>query len=84
MHLVVMETAAILVHGLNRFSLRTKMVAMAVAKLLLCCDIICKCDFFATAYLITEVGMASGGSRGVSTVFSETQWWIQRGFHGFH
>ena len=37
-----METAAILVHSLNRFSLCTKMAAMVVAKLLLCCDIICK------------------------------------------
>ena len=37
-----METAAILVHSLNRFSLCTKMAAVAVAKLLLCCDIICK------------------------------------------
>ena len=32
-----METAAILVHSLNRFSLCTKMAAVAVAKLLLCC-----------------------------------------------
>ena len=37
-----METAAILVHSLNRFSLCTKMAAVVVAKLLLCCDIICK------------------------------------------
>ena len=37
-----METAAILVHSLNRFSLCTKMAAVAVAKLLLCRDIICK------------------------------------------
>ena len=37
-----METVAILVHSLNRFSLCTKMAAVAVAKLLLCCDIICK------------------------------------------
>ena len=36
------EMAAILVHSLNRFSLCTKMAAMAVAKLLLCCVIICK------------------------------------------
>ena len=42
MHPFAMEMAAILVHGLNRFSLCTKMAAMAVAKLLLCCDIICK------------------------------------------
>ena len=35
-------TAAILVHILNRFSLCTKMAAVAVVKLLLCCDIICK------------------------------------------
>ena len=42
MHPFAMETAAILVHSLNRFSLCTKMAAMAVAKLLLCCDIICK------------------------------------------
>ena len=42
MHSFAMETAAILVHSLNRFSLCTKMAAMAVAKLLLCCDIICK------------------------------------------
>ena len=37
-----METTAILVHSLNRFSFYTKMAAVAVAKLLLCCDIICK------------------------------------------
>ena len=42
MHPFAMETVAILVHSLNRFSLCTKMAAMAVAKLLLCCDIICK------------------------------------------
>ena len=42
MHPFAMETAAILVHSLNRFSLCTKMDAMAVAKLLLSCDIICK------------------------------------------
>ena len=42
MHPFAMETAAILVHSLNRFSLCTKMAAVAVAKLLLCCDIICK------------------------------------------
>ena len=36
------ETAAILVHSLNRFSLCTKMAA--VTKVLLCCDIICKCS----------------------------------------
>ena len=41
MHLFAMEMAAILVHSLNRFSLCTKMAAVAVAKLLLCCDI-CK------------------------------------------
>ena len=29
---------------LTRFSLCTKMTAVAVAKLLLCCDIICKCS----------------------------------------
>ena len=33
---------AILVHSFNRFSLCTKMTAVVVAKLLLCCDIICK------------------------------------------
>ena len=37
-----METAAILVHSLNELSLCTKMAAVTVAKLLLCCDIICK------------------------------------------
>ena len=37
-----METAAILVHSLNKFSLCTKMAILAVAKLLLCCNIICK------------------------------------------
>ena len=42
MHPFAMEMAAILVHSLNRFSLCTKMAAVAVAKLLLCCDIICK------------------------------------------
>ena len=42
MHPFVMETAAILVHSLNRFSLCTKMAVVAVAKLLLCCDIMCK------------------------------------------
>ena len=42
MHLFAMETAAILVHSLNRFSLCTKMAAVAVARLLLCCNIICK------------------------------------------
>ena len=42
MHPFAMETTAILVHSLNRFSLCTKMAAVAVAKLLLCCDIICK------------------------------------------
>ena len=42
MHPFAMETAAILVHSINRFSLCTKMVAVAFAKLLLCCDIICK------------------------------------------
>ena len=42
MHPFAMETVAILVHSLNRFSLCTKMAAAAVAKLLLCCDIICK------------------------------------------
>ena len=41
MHPFAMEMAAILVHSLNRFSLCTKMAAVAVAKLLLCCDI-CK------------------------------------------
>ena len=35
MHSFAMETAAILVHSLNRFSLCTKMAAVAVAKLLL-------------------------------------------------
>ena len=44
MHPFAMETAAILVHSLNRFSLCTKMAAVAVAQLLLCCDIICKCS----------------------------------------
>ena len=44
MHPFAMETAAILVHSLNRFSLCTKLAAVAVAKLLLCCDIICKCS----------------------------------------
>ena len=44
MHPFAMETAAILVHSFNRFSLCTKMAAVAVAKLLLCCDIICKCS----------------------------------------
>ena len=34
MHPFAMETAAILVHSLNRFSLCTKMAAVAVAKLL--------------------------------------------------
>ena len=38
MHPFAMETAAILVHGLNRFSLCTKMATMTVAKLLLCYD----------------------------------------------
>ena len=42
MHPFAMETTAILVHSLNRFSFCTKMAAVAVAKLLLCCDIICK------------------------------------------
>ena len=42
MHPFAMEMAAILVHSLNRLSLCTKMAAVAVAKLLLCCDIICK------------------------------------------
>ena len=42
MHPFAMETAAILVHSLNRFSLCTKMTAVVVAKLLLCCDIISK------------------------------------------
>ena len=42
MHPFAMETAAILVHSLNRLSLCTKMAAVAVAKLLLCCDIMCK------------------------------------------
>ena len=42
MHPFAMETAAILVHSLNRFLLCTKMAAVVVAKLLLCCDIICK------------------------------------------
>ena len=42
MHPFAMETAAILVHNLNRFSLCIKMAAVVVAKLLLCCDIICK------------------------------------------
>ena len=37
-----METVAVLVHSLNRFSLCTKMAVVAVAKLLLSCDIICK------------------------------------------
>ena len=40
-HPFVMEMAAILVHSLNRFSCAPKMAAVAVAKLLLCCDIIC-------------------------------------------
>ena len=35
-----MKMVAILSHSLNRFSLCTKMAAVAVAKLLLCCDII--------------------------------------------
>ena len=35
MHPFAMETAVILVHSLNRFSLCTKMAAVAVAKLLL-------------------------------------------------
>ena len=42
MHPFAMKTVAILVHRLNRLSLCTKMAAVAVAKLLLCCDIICK------------------------------------------
>ena len=42
MHPFAMETVAILVHSLNRFSLCTKMAVVAVAKLLLCHDIICK------------------------------------------
>ena len=42
MHPFAMETAAILVHSLNRLSLCTKMAAVVVAKLLLCCDIIRK------------------------------------------
>ena len=42
MHPFAMETAAILVHSLNRYSLCTKMAAVAVANLLLCCDITCK------------------------------------------
>ena len=42
MHPFAIETAAILVHSLNKFSLCTNMAAVAVAKLLLCCDI-CKC-----------------------------------------
>ena len=42
MHPFAMETAVILVHSLNRFSLCPKMAAVVVAKLLLCCDIICK------------------------------------------
>ena len=41
MHPFAMETAAILVHSLNRFSLCTKMAAVMIAKLLVCCDIIC-------------------------------------------
>ena len=42
MHPFAMEMAAILVHSLDRFSLCTKMAAVVVAKLLLCCDIIRK------------------------------------------
>ena len=38
MHPFDMEMTAILVHNLNRFSMCTKMAAMAVAKLLPCCD----------------------------------------------
>ena len=49
MHPFAMETVAILVHSLNRFSLCTKMAAVAVAKLLLCCDIICKRSIATTA-----------------------------------
>ena len=37
-------TVCILVHSLNGLSLCTKMAAVAVAKLLLCRDIICKCS----------------------------------------
>ena len=44
MHPFATEAAAILVHSLNRFSLCTKMAAVAVANLLLCRDIICKCS----------------------------------------
>ena len=36
MHPFAMETVTILVHSINRFSLCTKMAAVAVAKLLLC------------------------------------------------
>ena len=38
MHPFDMEMTAILVHSLNRLSMCTKMAAVAVAKLLLCCD----------------------------------------------
>ena len=48
-----MEMAAILVHSLNRFSLCIKMAAVAVAKLLLCYDIICKRSI-AMARLVRE------------------------------
>ena len=40
MHPSAMAMAAILVHSLYRFSLCTKMAIVAVAKLLLCYDII--------------------------------------------
>ena len=39
MYPFAMEMAAIFMHSLNRFSLCTKMAAVVVAKLLLCCDI---------------------------------------------
>ena len=48
--------AAFLVHSLNRFSLCTKMAAVAVVKLLLCYDIICKPS------IITELPMPPRGS----------------------
>ena len=54
MHPFAMETAAILVHSLNRFSLCTKMAAVAVVKLLLCCDIIRKRSIAAHNSKITQ------------------------------
>ena len=54
---------AILVHSLNRFPLCTKMATGAVAKLLLCCDIICKRSIGCVLSMCAQHDSGSAGIR---------------------